>query len=67
MKDKEKRLLHNLCKYVEDKEIDEICGYSLEKWRCFVKIKKSGVVEIYVNDEEIKKGYAECPQQMKPI
>ena len=67
MKDKEKRLLRNLFKYVEDKEIDEICGYSLEKWRCFVKIKKSGVVEIYVNDEEIKKGYAECPRQMKHI
>jgi intergrase/recombinase len=67
LKDKEERGLRNLFNYFEDKEIDEICGYSLEKWRRFVKIKKSGVVEIYVNDEEIKKGYAECPQQMKPI
>lgn len=40
---------------------------TLEKWRRFVKIKKSGVVEVYVEDEEIKKGYEECPEEMKPI
>ena len=67
LKDKEERGLRNLFNYFEDKEIDDVCGYSLEKWRRFVKIKKSGVVEIYVNDEEIKKGYEECPEEMKPI
>ncbi len=67
LKDKEERGLRNLFNYFEDKEMDEICGYSLEKWRRFVKIKKSGVVEIYVNDEEIKKGYVECPPDIKPI
>jgi intergrase/recombinase len=67
LKDKEERGLCNLFNYFEDEERDEICGYSLEKWRRFVKIKKSGVVEIYVNDEEIKKGYNDCPAEMKPI
>ncbi|AKB40028.1 integrase [Methanosarcina mazei] len=67
LKDKEERGLRNLFNYFEDKEIDDVCGYSLEKWRRFVKIKKSGVVEIYVNDEEIKKGYEECPDEMKPV
>ena len=67
LKDKEERGLRNLFNYFEDKEIDDVCGYSLEKWRRFVKIKKSGVVEIYVKDEEIKKGYEECPEEMKPI
>jgi intergrase/recombinase len=67
LKDKEERGLRNLLNYFEDEEMDEICGYSLEKWRRFVKIKKSGVVEIYVNDEEIKNGYNDCPTEMKPI
>jgi intergrase/recombinase len=48
LKDKEERGLRNLFNYFEDEELDEVCGYSLEKWRRFVKIKKSGVVEIYV-------------------
>jgi len=67
LKDKEERGLRNLFNYFEDKEIDEVCGYNLEKWRRFVKIKKSGVVEIYVNDEEIKRAYEECPVEVKPI
>jgi intergrase/recombinase len=67
LKDKEERGLRNLFNYFEDEEQDQVCGYSLEKWRRFVKIKKSGVVEIYVNDEEIKKAYEACPVEMKPI
>ena len=67
LRDKEERGLRNLFNYFEDEERDEICGYSLEKWRRFVKIKKSGVVEIYINDEEIKKAYEACPVEMKPI
>ncbi len=51
LKDKEKRGLRNLFNYFEDEEINEICGHRLEKWRRFVKIKRPGVVEVYVNDE----------------
>jgi intergrase/recombinase len=51
LKDKEKRGLRNLFNYFFIFEINEICGYRLEKWRCFVKIKRSGVVEVYVDDE----------------
>jgi hypothetical protein len=46
LNDKEEIGLLNLFNYFEDEEKDEICGYSLEKWRRFVKIKKSGVFEI---------------------
>jgi intergrase/recombinase len=67
LKDKEERGLRNLFNYFEDEEQDEICGHSLEKWRRFVKIKKSGVVEIYVNDQEIKEAYKACTAEMKPI
>ena len=51
--------------YFEDGEIDNICGYSLEKWRNYVKIKKSGVIEIYVTDKEIKEAYEACPDDLK--
>jgi intergrase/recombinase len=67
LKDKEKRGLRNLLNYFEGEERDEIRDYSLEKWKRFDKIKKSGVVEIYVNDVEIKKAFEECPEEMKPI
>ncbi|BBL65718.1 integrase [Methanosarcina mazei TMA] len=67
LKDKEERGLRNLFLYFEDGEIDNICGYSLEKWRRYVKIKKSGVVEIYVTDSEIKEAYEACPDNLKPI
>ena len=59
--------MRNLFNYFEDEEIDEICGYSVERWRRFVKIKKSGIVEVYVNEEEIKQGYKKCPEEMKTI
>lgn len=67
MKDKEERGLRNLLNYFGYEEIDEICGYSLEKWRHFVKIKKSGVVEIYVNDQEIKEAYEVFPVELRTI
>jgi hypothetical protein len=46
--------------------------YSLEKWRRFVKIKMSGVVEIYVNEliESGKREYENQslePGDFKPI
>ncbi len=67
LKDKEERGLRNLFSYFEDGEIENICGHSLEKWRHYVKIKKSGVVEIYVTDKEIKEAYEACPDDLKPI
>ncbi len=32
-----------------------------------MKIKKSGVIEIYVTDREIKEAYEACPDNLKPI
>ncbi len=67
LKDKEARSLRNLINYCEDEEIENVCGFSIEKWRRFIKIKKSGAVEIYVTDEEIKEAYEACPEEIKPI
>ncbi|UGV41779.1 hypothetical protein J7W08_05760 [Methanococcoides orientis] len=67
LKDKESRGLRNLFNYCEDEEIDYIGEYSIEKWRRFVKIRKSGVVEIYVTDEEVKEAYNACPEVLKPV
>ncbi len=67
LKDKEARGLRNLINYCEDEEIDNVCGFTIEKWRRFIKIKKSGVVEVYVTDKEIKEAYEACPDEIKPI
>ncbi len=67
LKDKESRGLRNLFNYCEDEEIEDVVGHSIEKWRRFIKIKKSGVVEIYVNDEEIQEAYEACSDDLKPI
>jgi len=67
LKDKESRGLRNLFNYCEDEEIEDVVGHNIEKWRRFIKIKKTGVVEIYVNDEEIQEAYEACSNDLKPI
>ncbi|MCM1987896.1 integrase [Methanococcoides seepicolus] len=67
LKDKESRGLRNLLNYCEDAEIECIAGYGIEKWRRFIKIRKSGVVEIYVTNEEIVEAYNSCPEDLKTI
>ena len=67
MKDKESRGLRNFFNYCEDEEIDYVVGYSIEKWRRFVKIRKSGVMEVYVTDDEIKEAYEACPEDVKTV
>ncbi|WP_164999244.1 integrase [Methanohalophilus profundi] len=53
--------------YLEEEDIDDVAEYSIEKWRRFIKIKQSGVVEIYVTDEEIQEAYNDCTEEIKPI
>jgi intergrase/recombinase len=67
LKDKESRGLRNLFNYCEDEEIDYVVGNSIEKWRRFIKIRKSGVVQIYVTDEEIRDAYNSCPENLKTV
>jgi intergrase/recombinase len=67
LKDKEERGLRNLLNYFEDEEIDDICGYGIDKWRRYIKIKKSGVCEIYITDAEIKEAYDACSDDLKTI
>ncbi|MEZ5335149.1 MAG: hypothetical protein R2741_07895 [Methanolobus sp.] len=40
---------------------DDVCGYSLQKWRRHVKIRKSNVFEVYVTDKEIREAYESYP------
>ncbi|AKB85404.1 integrase [Methanococcoides methylutens] len=67
LKDKESRGLRNFFNYCEDEDIDYVVGYSIEKWRRFIKIRKSGVTEVYVTNDEVKEAYDACPDDMKTI
>jgi len=67
LKDKESRGLRNLFNFCEDEEIEDVVGYNIDRWRRFIKIRKSGVVEVYVTDEEIKEAYNACPEVLKPV
>ncbi|WP_319506455.1 integrase [uncultured Methanolobus sp.] len=67
LKDKESRGLRNLLNFCEDEDIENIAGYNIDRWRRFIKIRKSGVVEVYVSDEEIKEAYGACPEVLKPV
>ncbi|WP_209616644.1 integrase [Methanolobus bombayensis] len=39
----------------------------MQKWRRYIKIKKSNVFEVYVTDEEIQEAYESYPEDLKPI
>ncbi|NPE29531.1 hypothetical protein HNV12_16540 [Methanococcoides sp. SA1] len=67
LKDKESRGLRNLFNFCEDEDIENVVGYNIDRWRRFIKIRKSGVVEVYVTDEEIKEAYNTCPEILKPV
>jgi intergrase/recombinase len=67
LKDKEMRGLRNFFNYFEDEDIDEVLGYSIGKWRKYIKIKQSGVTEIYVTDEEIKEALDTCNDDIKTL
>jgi intergrase/recombinase len=67
LSDKEERGLRNLLNYFEDEDVDELCGYTIEKWRRYIKIKKSGSVDIYVTDEEIQEACEAYPDDLRPI
>jgi intergrase/recombinase len=67
LRDKEERGLRNLLNYFEDEDVDDICGYTIQKWRRYVKIRKSNVFEVYVTDEEIQEAYESYPEDLKPI
>ncbi|WP_440951586.1 integrase [Methanococcoides sp. FTZ1] len=65
--DKESRGLRNLINYFEDEEMYEICGAPLERWRKNIKIKKSGICEIYITDDEVREGYKGCPEDVRSL
>ncbi|TAJ44232.1 integrase [Methanofollis fontis] len=67
LKDKESRGIRNFMNYFEDSEFEEIIGFSIDKWRKYLKIKSSGVVEVYVSDEEILDAFLACPDELKPV
>jgi intergrase/recombinase len=62
---KQTRGVRNFLNFLEDMEVENPLGYSLDKWRKNVKIRPSGVVEIYPSDEEIIGAYNACPSEYK--
>ena len=65
--DKQTRGVKNFLNYLEEIEIENPLGYPLDKWRQKVKIRKSGVVEIYPSNEEIIEAYNACPPEYKTL
>jgi intergrase/recombinase len=49
--------IRNFLNFLEDEEIEEINGYSLDRWRKVLTIKKSGVKEVYITDKELLEAY----------
>jgi intergrase/recombinase len=62
---KQTRGVRNFFNFLEDIEVENPLGYSLDKWRKNVKIRPSGVVEIYPSDAEIIEAYNACPSEYK--
>ena len=49
--------LRNFLNFLEDRDIDEINGYPIAKWRKKVPIPTAKVQEIYISDEELIEAY----------
>ncbi|MFW6002543.1 MAG: integrase [archaeon] len=67
LKDKSQRGLRNLFNYLEEEDIENPCGYDLDKWRRLVKFKKSGACEVYITDKELHEAYEQCPEDYKTV
>lgn len=67
VKGRHTRGVRNFLNYLEEKKIRNPLGYPLDEWRKGVKIRPSGVVEIYPADEEIREAYNACPPEHKTM
>ncbi|HOB43532.1 MAG TPA: integrase [Methanoculleus thermophilus] len=65
--DKHTRGVRNFLNYLEEKKVKNPLGYPLDEWRKNVKIRPSGIVEIYPSDREIIEAYNACPSEHKTM
>ncbi|RXE56400.1 hypothetical protein ABH15_09965 [Methanoculleus taiwanensis] len=60
------KAFRNFIHFLEDlKGYDSILGIPPERWLKPAKVKQSGVVEIYVSNDEIREAYEHCPDELK--
>jgi len=51
------RALKNLFNFMDYHEIEEFNGISIEKWKKKIKLRPSGIREVYISDKELKEAY----------
>ncbi len=51
------RALRNLFNFMEYEEMEEFNGISIERWKRNIKLKPSGIREIYISDKELREAY----------
>jgi len=61
------KALKNLFNFMEYQEIEEFNGISTEKWKKKIKLKISGVREIYISDLELKEAYQKVENKFKSL
>jgi intergrase/recombinase len=61
------RALKNLFNFMEYQEIEEFNGIDTEKWKKKIKLRPSGIREIYISDKEVKEAYQKISRDYKII
>ena len=61
------RALRNLFNFMQFHEIEEFNGIPIEKWKNAVKLKPSGVREIYISNNELIEAYQNINEEVKPL
>jgi intergrase/recombinase len=61
------RALKNLFNFMEYRELEEFNGIPLERWRKAIKLRRAGVREIHISDDELRVAYENLSEQVKPL
>jgi len=61
------RALKNIFNFMEYKEIEEFNNISIERWRKAIKLRRSGVREIYITNNELEQAYQSIDEETKPL
>ncbi len=59
------RALKNLFNFMEYEEIEEFNGIPIERWKKKIKLRPSGIREIYISDNELKESYQQIDKHYK--
>ncbi len=59
------RALKNLFNFMEYQEIEEFNGIDIEKWKKKIKLRPSGIREIYISNKELKEAYQKLNEEYK--